>query len=97
MSESDERMGVSEARANMTEVIAKVRLLGMPVVLTRREKPQAVLVSHPFYEQAKVERKLVELLGERDPELHKELLAAATPKKPKPRVVRRQRDRSSES
>jgi prevent-host-death family protein len=52
MSESEVRMGVSEARANLTEVIAKVRLLGQQVVLTRREKPQAVLVSPDFYERA---------------------------------------------
>lgn len=45
-------MGVSDARANMTEVIAEVRLLGTPVVLTRREKAQAVLVSVAWYEQA---------------------------------------------
>jgi prevent-host-death family protein len=54
MSESDElRMGVSDARANLTEVIAKVRLLGQRVVLTRRDKPQAVLVSYEFYERAR--------------------------------------------
>jgi prevent-host-death family protein len=54
MSESGEvRMGVSEARANLTEVIAKVRLLGQQVVLTRREKPQAVLVSPDWYERAR--------------------------------------------
>ena len=46
-------MGVSDARANMTEVIAEVRLLGRPVVLTRREKPQAVLVSVDWFERAK--------------------------------------------
>lgn len=46
-------MGVSEARANLTEVIAKVRLLGERVVLTRRDKPQAVLVSPDWYERAK--------------------------------------------
>jgi len=45
-------MGVSDARANMTEVIAEVRLLGTPVVLTRRDKPQAVLVSVDWYDQA---------------------------------------------
>ena len=39
------QMGVSEARANMTEVIAEVRLLGEPVALTRRDKPQAMLIS----------------------------------------------------
>jgi len=64
MSESDVReMGVSDARANMTEVIAEVRLLGQPVVLTRRDKPQAVLVSVGFYEQAKKDRHAIEALG----------------------------------
>lgn len=52
MSESEVHMGVSEARANLTEVIAKVRLLGQQVVLTRREKPQAVLVSPDWYARA---------------------------------------------
>ena len=53
MSQSQEvRMGVSDARANLTEVIAKVRLLGQQVILTRRDKPQAVLVSPDFYERA---------------------------------------------
>lgn len=45
-------MGVSDARANLTDVIARVRLLQQRVILTRREKPQAVLVSHEFYERA---------------------------------------------
>lgn len=54
MSDSAVReMGISDARANMTEVIAEVRLLGKPVVLTRREKPQAVLVSVEWFERAK--------------------------------------------
>ncbi|MFE7670861.1 type II toxin-antitoxin system prevent-host-death family antitoxin [Streptomyces albidoflavus] len=53
MSESPEvRMGVSDARANLTEVIAKVRLLDQRAILTRRDKPQAVLVSMDFYERA---------------------------------------------
>lgn len=53
MATSDEvHMGVSEARANLTEVINKVRLLGQRVVLTRRDKPQAVLVSPEWYERA---------------------------------------------
>ncbi|MGW1071522.1 type II toxin-antitoxin system Phd/YefM family antitoxin [Streptomyces sp. NPDC002537] len=57
MSESAEvHMGVSDARANLTEVIAKVRLLGERVVLTRRDKPQAVLVSDAFYRQALEDR-----------------------------------------
>lgn len=55
-------MGISDARANMTEVIAEVRLLGRPVVLTRREKPQAVLVSVDFYERAVADRARLESL-----------------------------------
>ncbi|MEU2487115.1 type II toxin-antitoxin system Phd/YefM family antitoxin [Streptomyces sp. NPDC012617] len=57
MSQSQEvQMGVSDARANLTEVIAKVRLLGQRVIFTRRDKPQAVLVSHEFYVQALADR-----------------------------------------
>jgi prevent-host-death family protein len=53
MSESGIRqLGVSEARANMTEVIAEVRLLGKPVALTRRDKPQAMLISMDRWKQA---------------------------------------------
>ena len=78
-------MGVSDVRANMTEVIAEVRILGAPVVLTRRETPQAVLVSVADYEQAKTLRRLADLLKERDAELYEELLAAATVK---PRTVK---------
>ena len=47
-----EQMGVSDARANLTEVIAKVRLLGQPVALTRRDKPQAMLVSMDRWQAA---------------------------------------------
>ncbi|MFI0934661.1 type II toxin-antitoxin system prevent-host-death family antitoxin [Streptomyces sp. NPDC021019] len=53
MSQSQEvQLGVSDARANLTEVIARVRLRAEHIVLTRREKPQAVLVSHGFYTRA---------------------------------------------
>jgi prevent-host-death family protein len=66
MATSDEvHMGVSEARANLTEVIAKVRLLGQRVVLTRRDKPQAALVSHDFYEQAIRDRAIIDELHRR--------------------------------
>lgn len=37
-------MPISEARANLTELVASVRLLRRCVFLTRRDKPQAVLV-----------------------------------------------------
>lgn len=53
-------MGISDARANLTEVIAEVRILGRPLVLTRREKPQAVLISVDFYEQARHDRAKLE-------------------------------------
>ena len=65
MSPAAKQMGVSDARANMTEVIAEVRLLGTPVVLTRRDKPQAALVPVEFYERALHDRALIEALRER--------------------------------
>lgn len=53
MSQSVEvQVGVSDARNNLTEVIARVRLRAEHIVFTRREKPQAVLVSHDFYRRA---------------------------------------------
>lgn len=53
MSQSlESRIGVSDARANLTDVIAKTRLRGECIVLTRRDKPQAVLVPHELYERA---------------------------------------------
>lgn len=39
-----EDIPISEARANITDVIASVRLLRRCVFLTRREKPQAAVV-----------------------------------------------------
>lgn len=38
------RLGIAEARANLTELAAEVRLLGQPVILTRRDKPQVAVV-----------------------------------------------------
>lgn len=78
-------LGVSEARANMTEVIAEARLLDVDFVLTRREKPQAVLVSVKRYDEAKALRRLVDLLKKEDADLYEELLAKSTPR----RVVKR--------
>ncbi|MFL1904809.1 type II toxin-antitoxin system prevent-host-death family antitoxin [Streptomyces tauricus] len=85
---AEKRMGVSDARQNMTEVIAEVRLLGTPVVLTRREKEQAVLISVSAYDEAKTLRKLVELLKAEDADLYEELLGKATVKR---RIVKRPR------
>ncbi|TGZ14694.1 hypothetical protein DV517_61770 [Streptomyces sp. S816] len=74
----EKRMGVSDARQNMTEVIAEVRLLGAPVVLTRRDKPQAVLISVGAYDEAKTLRRALEMLKDEDASLYERLLAAAT-------------------
>ncbi|MFG3276193.1 type II toxin-antitoxin system Phd/YefM family antitoxin [Streptomyces luteogriseus] len=74
---AEKRMGVSDARANMTDVIAEVRLLGTPVVLTRRDKPQAVLVPVEAYEEAKASRRLVDLLKRFHPDAYEEVLAKA--------------------
>lgn len=53
MSEREFReIGVSDARANMTDVIAEARLLNVDFVLTRRDKPQAVLISVKRHNQA---------------------------------------------
>lgn len=82
-------MGVSDARANMTEVISEVRILGEPVVLTRRDKPQAVLISVADYEQTRTLRRLADLLKERDADLYEELLAESTVKQRTVKVRRR--------
>lgn len=52
-------MGVSDARANMTDVIAEARLLDVDFLLTRRDKPQAALVSLKRYGQARLHADLV--------------------------------------
>ncbi|MFF6966225.1 type II toxin-antitoxin system prevent-host-death family antitoxin [Streptomyces anthocyanicus] len=77
MSETGVReMGVSDARANMTDVIAEARLLDVDFVLTRRDKPQAVLVSVKRYEQAKSDRKLVEYIRRHWPDIYTDMTSA---------------------
>lgn len=44
MDQSPDDIPISEARANITDVIASVRLLRRCVFLTRRDKPQAAVV-----------------------------------------------------
>jgi hypothetical protein len=44
MDSSRDEQPISEARANLTELVASVRLLRRCVFLTRRDKPQAALV-----------------------------------------------------
>lgn len=76
MSESKVReLGVSEARANMTDVIAEARLLDADFVLTRRDKPQAVLISVKRYEQAKSDRELVEYIRSHWPDIYTDMTA----------------------
>jgi prevent-host-death family protein len=41
---ADETQAISEARANLTELVARVRLLRLRVMLSQRGKPGAVLV-----------------------------------------------------
>ncbi|MFF8768515.1 type II toxin-antitoxin system Phd/YefM family antitoxin [Nocardiopsis dassonvillei] len=53
MSDETKTMGISDARANLTEVVNQVRLLGEPVVLVRRDKPQAAVVPVEWLEWAK--------------------------------------------
>lgn len=66
-------MGVSEARANMTDVIAEARLLDVDFVLTRRDKPQAVLISVKRYEQAQSDRALVEYVRRHWPDVYSDM------------------------
>lgn len=44
MDQVSESIPISEARANLTDVIASVRLLRRCVFFTRRDKPQAAMV-----------------------------------------------------
>jgi prevent-host-death family protein len=39
-----EQVAISDARANLTEIVANVRLLGKTVILTQRGTPKAAIV-----------------------------------------------------
>lgn len=45
-----EAMAVSEARANLAQVVERVRYSGYPIYLTRRDNPVAALVDIKFFE-----------------------------------------------
>lgn len=64
---------ISEARANITDVIASVRLLRICVFLLRRDKPQAAIVPIELGE-------LIRQVG--GPDVAAEILANATPPAP---------------
>lgn len=91
MDEPDIRkMGISDIRANMTEVIAAVRLLGQPVALTRREKPQAMLISMDRWKAAVLDAEIRPIYDELIPvmyELVKDPAVAERLKKTAPALL----------
>ncbi|MFC9285666.1 type II toxin-antitoxin system prevent-host-death family antitoxin [Streptomyces sp. NPDC057052] len=62
---TEHRAKIAEARNVLGEVIARARFAGEPTILVNRGKEAAVIVNHAFYEQAKKDRALIELLKER--------------------------------
>ncbi|MFF9894928.1 type II toxin-antitoxin system prevent-host-death family antitoxin [Streptomyces longispororuber] len=64
-SPTEHRAKIAEARNVLGEVIARARFADEPTVLINRGKEAAVIVSHPFYEQALHDRALLELLRQR--------------------------------
>lgn len=61
----EHRAKIAEARNVLGEVISRARYADDPTILVNRGKEAAVIVSHPFYEQAKRDRALIELLKQR--------------------------------
>lgn len=51
--DTKDSMATSDARANLSDVIASVRLLRRCIYLTRRDKPQAALVPVELADAAK--------------------------------------------
>ncbi|WP_033307378.1 type II toxin-antitoxin system prevent-host-death family antitoxin [Streptomyces iakyrus] len=62
---TEHRAKIAEARNVLGEVISRARYADEPTVLVNRGKEAAVIVSHPFYEQALRDRALIELLERR--------------------------------
>lgn len=62
---TEHRAKIAEARNVLGEVISRARYADEPTILVNRNKEAAVIVSHPFYEQAKRDRALIELLKQR--------------------------------
>lgn len=58
----EHRAKIAEARNVLGEVISRARYAEEPTILVNRNKEAAVIVSHPFYEQAKRDRALIEHL-----------------------------------
>lgn len=62
---TEHRAKIAEARNVLGEVISRARYADEPTVLVNRGKEAAVIVSHPFYEQALRDRALIEALEQR--------------------------------
>jgi prevent-host-death family protein len=62
---TEHRAKIAEARNVLGEVISRARYANEPTILVNRGKEAAVIVSHPFYEQALRDRALIEALERR--------------------------------
>src|SRR4051812_22438208 len=62
---TEHRAKIAEARNVLGEVISRARYADEPTILINRTKEAAVVVSHPFYEQALRDRELIEALERR--------------------------------
>lgn len=58
----EHRAKIAEARNVLGEVISRARYADEPTILINRGKEAAVIVSHPFYEQALADRAFIERL-----------------------------------
>lgn len=59
---TEHRAKIAEARNVLGEVISRARYADEPTILINRGKEAAVIVSHPFYEQALADRAFIERL-----------------------------------
>lgn len=59
---TEHRAKIAEARNVLGEVISRARYADEPTILINRGKEAAVIVSHPFYEQAISDRQTVEAI-----------------------------------
>jgi prevent-host-death family protein len=64
----EHRAKIAEARNVLGEVISRARYAEEPTILVNRGKEAAVIVSHPFYEQALRDRAIIDELHRRTQE-----------------------------
>lgn len=70
---TEHRAKIAEARNVLGEVISRARFANEPTILINRGKEAAVIVSHPFYEQAKSDRALVEYIRRHWPDVYTDM------------------------